>query len=313
MYDVMVVGGGPAGLSGALTLARARRRVLLADGGDGRNAPADAVRNFVLHEGIAPAELRGGARRELARYPTVDLLDETVTGASGTRGDFSVILSDGTEARARRLLLATGVRDRLPPIEGLATLWGRSILHCPYCHGWEVRDEPLAALVLVPLDVYFAASLSRWSSDLVVLTGGAFALAEDQLDLLEATGAAVRDTPITGVSPAPDAAIDIHFEKGEPLRRRALFLHAPVRQRSELPGQLGCRILDDGYVEVDEFGQTTLPGVSSAGDMARRAAQGVPITFVAHAAAQGITAAVLLDQDLFFSDPSGALSAPRMA
>src|SRR5690606_34029485 len=166
MLDVMIVGGGPAGLAAAQTLGRVRRETLLIDAREPRNAASPAMHNFLSRDGTPPAELRAIARAELEAYPSVQVREGVVSGIRRSAGGgFGIVLGAGGAVRARRVLLATGVVDELPPIEGLAALWGRAVLHCPYCHGWEVRDAPLAVLGAAPERARLALHLTRLSGD----------------------------------------------------------------------------------------------------------------------------------------------------
>lgn len=302
MFDVVIAGGGPAGLNAALVLGRTRRRVLVLDGGPGRNAPADGAHNLLSRDGIAPAQLREAARADLQEYPTVEVRETGATGLGGQVGAFAVELADGTREEARRVLLATGMVDVLPDIEGLRPLWGRSVLHCPYCHGWEVRDRELAVLLAGPMDVLTAARLaSGFSADVVACTGGADILDEGQHRLLSQAKVVIREEPIDRLEADGDALRRIVFADETALDRDALFLHPPLRQRSDLAAQLGCRILDDDAVEVNDLQQTSVPGVYAAGDMVRRPSMPNVGGQVGIAAAEGLTAAVMTDQELAFA------------
>jgi len=303
MVEVVVIGAGPAGLAAALTLGRSRRQTVVLDAGQGRNAQADAVHGFLSRDGTAPEELRRAARDELAAYPDVELRDTAVLAATAEPDGFRVTLSDATELTAGRLLLATGVVDELPAIEGLAPLWGRSALHCFYCHGWEVRDQPLAILALRRVDLAFAVHLKRWSADVTLCSNGRpdFELGEDERVLLAQFGIGLREEPIAQLDGHDGILERIVFQSGESLPRRAVFLHPPARQRSPLPAQLGCGLLDDGIVAINEFGQTSVAGVYAAGDMARRASQSLRGQQVTLAAAAGQLAAIALDRELALS------------
>ncbi|MGQ0842099.1 NAD(P)/FAD-dependent oxidoreductase [Actinokineospora sp.] len=302
MRDVIVVGGGAAGLSVAQVLGRARRDVVLVSGGDQRNAPAAGVHGVIGHDGVSPAELARCARKELDRYPTVSVVDGEVSSVSGARDDFAVALSDGESVLARRVVLATGVIDDLPPVPGLAERWGGTVLHCPYCHGWEVRDEPLAVLALSIVDAYVAAHLTQWSSDVVFCANG-ITIGEDQLVVLCAAGIRPRAGTLTAVEDTP-GGVRLVFADGTSLDRRAVFVHAPTRQRAEVARGLGCEHLEDDSVVVDELGQTSVPGVYAVGDMARRRDQEPGLTFVARAMGDGLIAAVAVNRDLYFSSLS---------
>lgn len=303
MFETIVVGGGPAGLSAALTLGRALRHVLVLDSGEPRNAPATAMHNFLTRDGFPPAELRRIAREELTHYPTIELRDVPAVDAEPLiEGGFAVTLTDGGVERARRLLLATGLVDELPAIEGMAALWGRGVFHCPYCHGFEVRGRPLAVLGGNGAAVHLALHLTRIGSDVVLCTHGADDLAPDTHGLLDAQGVAVRTEPLVRVEGGDGHLERIVFADGPPLARYALFGGNRTRQRSELPTQLGCALFEDGSVEVNDFGQTSVSGVSAAGDMARRASFPGTAAAVIAAAASGMFAAAVLDKELLAAD-----------
>jgi thioredoxin reductase len=302
MFDVVIAGAGPAGLNAALVLGRARRHVLVLDAGPGRNAPAEGSHNLLSRDGIPPEQLQGAARADLRSYPSVEVREIAATGIGGQVGAFNVDLADGTQQEARQVLLATGMADVLPDVEGLRPLWGRSVLHCPYCHGWEVRDRALAVLVAGPMDVLMAARLaSGYSEDVIACTSGEYILDEEQVRLLSQVKVAIREEPISRLEADGDALRRIVFSDGAALDRDALFVHPQLRQRSDLAARLGCRILEDDAVEVNDLQQTGVPGVSAAGDMARRpsmlpgAGQQVGI-----AAAEGLLAAMVIDHELAF-------------
>ncbi len=274
MLDAVIVGGGPAGLNAALLLGRARRTVLLCDSGQPRNAGVHAMHGFLSRDGMDPAALRQAGRDQLRAYPTVQVRATQVRAVTRDADQFTVTLGDGTTEQARRLLLATGVVDELPPIPGLAELWGRGVFNCPYCDGWEVRDQPLAGLD------------------------------EDARRLLAAHKVGLRGEPIARLDGQDGTLERIVFTEGEPVARTAAFLHAPTRQRSDLPRQLGCTLGEDGSVLVGDFGQTSVPGVFAAGDMARRPSMPVPGAQVVIAAAEGAIAGVAIDQELFLQQLS---------
>jgi thioredoxin reductase len=302
MYDAIIVGGGPAGLAAALTLGRSHRGVLLLDAGQGRNAPAAAVHNLLAHDGTPPAELRRIGREQLARYPDVELREATVADAHApAEAGFRLELRGGDSVEARRLLLATGLADELPAIDGLAALWGRSAFHCPYCHGFEVSGRRLAVLGAGPERVRLALHLTSFTDDLVLCTNGE-PLPRDLAELLAANGVPVRGEPVTRFEGDGDRLERIVLRSGEPLDRDAVFIPTVLRQRSDLAGRLGCALLPDGCVEVDEFARTSVPGVYAAGDMAHRATLPTPFAAVSWASASGTLAGAMLDQDLIGTD-----------
>jgi thioredoxin reductase len=302
MYDAIIVGGGPAGLAAALTLGRSRRRVILLDAGQGRNAPAAAVHNLLAHDGTPPEELRRIGREQLGRYPSVEFGQGTVRGAQALPGEgFRLELDGGDGVEARRLLLATGLADELPAIDGLAPLWGRSAYHCPYCHGFEASGRRLVVLGAGPERVRLALQLTRFSDDLMLCANGQ-PLDEDLAERLAANGVRVRGEPVARFEGRGGQLERIVFAQGEPLERDAVFIATVLRQRSDLAARLGCALLADGCVEVDELARTSVPGVYAAGDMAHRAALPMPFAAVSWASASGTLAAAMLDQDLLSAD-----------
>ena len=297
LFDAVVAGGGPAGLSAALTLGRARRRVLVLDTGEGRNATAAHMHNVLGHDGRPPGDLRAAGRRELATYPTVTVRDVAATQAErGDDGTFAITLSGGGLIAARRLVLATGVVDELPDLPGLRERWGRSFLHCPYCHGFEERGRALAVLGDTPHHAFIATLLRRsYSDDVVLLTDGAAAPVPD---VLAEQGVPVREQPVAALEGPGGRLERIVFADGSTLERDAIFGGGPTRQRSDLAAQLGCATSDQGSVEVDDFGHTSVPGVHAVGDMARRTPLPGPMAAVSFASAAGMMAGVAVDQAL---------------
>jgi thioredoxin reductase len=296
-FDFVVVGAGPAGLQAALTLGRARRRVLVCDSGEPRNAVTGVVHGFLSRDGIDPAELRRIAGGELRRYPTVELRPARVEAARRVDDGFAVTFADGGEEAARKLILATGVVDELPPIAGLEELWGRAAFHCAYCDAFEGSDRPVAVIESGAVAGFYAIQLSNWSPDVVLCTNGPAELGEEDRARLSACGIAVRSEPIARLEADGDGA-RIVFTDGPSLARHVIFIRPATRQRSDLAAQLGCHALDDGSIELNDFGQTSVPGVLAAGDMARRPTMPFPAAQAIHAASAGGIAAVAADREL---------------
>ena len=301
VFDVIIVGGGPAGLNAALTLGRQRRNVLLVDSGAYRNEPAEEMHMFLSRDGFPPAELRRLGREELAHYPTVEIREDLVVAVRGAAEDFTVELAGGSTERARRLLLASGQADVLPEVEGTAERFGKGVYHCPFCHGFETAGKPLAVLggdfSHAMLALYVA---DRFSDDVVLCANGVLEVSGELRAALKEQGVEVREEPVSRIEGAQDA-LTVHFGSGEPLERGAIF-HRPVsRQRSDLASALGCELLPDGCVRVNAMQQTTVAGVYAAGDTARLAELVGPTPFVITAAADGAKAAIWLEQDLFRS------------
>jgi len=292
VVDVVVVGGGPAGLAAALCLGRARRSVLVVDSGSPRHAVAEGVHNFLTREGIPPAALRVEAWDQMRAYPSVSRYDGTVVSLE--RRDGSWIAASGRDESwaATAVLLATGVVDQHPELRGYDALWGHSIFHCPYCHGWEVRDQPLAVLGQDPGLAQFAPLLTSWSDDIVVCTNGA-PLAPDSASELSARGLEVRTAPIAELE-SKDGKLDaIRFYDGTRLARHALFV-VPTPRLPGLVATLRLELDERGFVRVDEDGATSASGLWAAGDVTSRRHQ------VIEAAAQGLRAAFSINRQLAF-------------
>jgi thioredoxin reductase len=290
-WECAVVGGGAAGLSAALVLGRARRQVLLLDAGEQSNRPAHGIGGLLGHDGRAPEELYARGRDELTAYPSVEVREVSV--AEGWRGDggFSLSTADGAVVRAARVLLATGMDYAVPALPGVAELWGGAVFHCPYCHGWEVRDRPLAVLGNAAA-LHRALLLRGWSTDVVLLTDGPAELDDDERGRLERADVPVVEREVAGVRGNRDALEAVLFADGGELAREGLLVHAPLRQRSSLPADLGAELTEKGTVDVDEFGQTTVPGLYAAGDVSALMPQ------VASAIAEGSRVAAVINADL---------------
>lgn len=302
MIDAVVAGAGPGGLSAALCLARAGRQVLVLDGGSWRNGTSDAIHNFFTRDGATPDEFRAAGLQQLGRYPTARVQPLSAESAGGESGAFGVTLSDGRMAEAHRLVLATGVEDVLPDIPGLSERWGQSVVHCPYCQGWERAGLALGVLAVDEWAVHEAVHVRRFSDDVTLYTNGGSDMTAEQRDLLNARGIAVRGERLARLE-GPGASLErLVFTDGSAAACQALYCRSRTRQRSDLAVQLGCRLLDDGAVEVNEFGQTTVPGVYAVGDMARRDGFPLPANQVVIAAAQGVVAAVIIDQELLYNE-----------
>jgi thioredoxin reductase len=304
-FDFIIVGAGPAGLQAALTLGRARRRVLMCDSGEPRNAVTGVLHGFVSRDGIDPAELRRIAADELRRYPTVELRTVAVETARRVDGGFGVTLAEGVEEAAGKLILASGVVDDLPPIAGLEALWGRAAFHCAYCDAFERSDRPVAVIESGVAAGLYAMQLGHWSADVVLCTNGPAELSEEDRARLSARGIALRAEAIARLEADGDG-VRIVFADGPTLARHVIFIRPPTRQRSDLAAQLGCNALDDGSIEVNDFGQTSVPGVYAAGDMARRPTMPFPAAQAIHAASHGGIAAVAADRELLWTAIEGS-------
>ena len=302
-WDCIIVGGGPAGLSAALMLGRCRRRVLLCDVGGQRNIRSHGLHGYLTRDGTAPDEFLRLARAELGRYGTVECRELEIVDAVREDGGFDLRAADGSRLRSRKLLLATGVVDELPELDGLDPLYGTSVHHCPYCDGWEWRDRPLAAYGEGEAGTGLALSLTFWSPDVLLCTGGAEVPA-DAVARLHAAGVKVRQEPVARLEGREGKLQRIVFAGGETAARSALFVVAGQRQRSPLPERLGCRFTEKGAVHTGTCEVTNVPGLFVAGDASKEA------QFVVVAAAEGTEAAMAIHKALMKDDLPSTQSAP---
>jgi thioredoxin reductase len=296
IYDVLVVGGGPAGLSAALILGRCRRRVLLCDAGEPRNAASHALHGFLSRDGVPPRELVRLGRAEVCGYG-VEIRDIEVVDAWSEEGSgFAAVLADGDRVRARRIVLATGMDDEIPCFEGIAERYGRSVFHCPYCDGWESRDQPLAACARGPAAVRYVLLLARWSDDVVLCTHGPADLDAGDRDVLARNGIRIREEPIARLEGPGGALTRIVFSEREPLPRARLFLKWGERQKAQLAAKLGLSFTPEGTVETGKNGRTGVDGVYVIGDASPM------VQLVIVAAAEGAMAAVEINGALTLED-----------
>lgn len=296
-YDVAIVGGSFAGLSAAMQLARARRRVLLIDAGRPRNRYAAHAHGFFGQDGVPPAQIVATAAAQLLKYPTVTLVNGEALEACGRAGDFHVELADGSRSRARRLILATGIRDRLPALPGLQARWGISVLHCPYCHGYEVGGRRLGVLATHALSIHQAILIPDWGPT-TWFTQGVVEPSEEEAALLRTRQVSIERTPVAQVLGDVPAIEALRLVDGRVVPIEALFVGARTEMASDLAVQLGCA-LDEGplgpVIRVDAFKETTVPGVFAAGDAS------TAMTNATFASASGVAAGVGAHRSLVFA------------
>jgi thioredoxin reductase len=305
-YDVVVIGGGAAGLSAGLVLSRARRTVAVVDAGSPRNAPAAHLQGFLSRDGVPPQDLLTLGRDEVTAYGGTLIAGSVAAAAPYARSGFQVRLADGSVLTARRLLVATGLHDVLPDIPGVRERWGRDLLHCPYCHGYEVRDQPLGVLGGTAENLQYAQLIRQWSSD-VVLFPHNDALTTQQREHLAARQIGVVEGTVQRLLVGDDQLTGVELDHGRVVRRAAVFVRPRFVPNTDLLVSLGCDLDDDGWVRIDAVGRTTVPGVSVAGNVANPRAQ------VITAAGEGSSAAIALNADLVDEDVHAAvqLHAPK--
>lgn len=297
LYDVVVIGGGAAGLSAALVLGRARRAVAVVDAGHPRNAPAAHMHGYLGRDGMPPQQLLAAGRTEVTRYG-VTLINDAVVGIDP---GFTVHLAEGPDVHARRVLVTTGVGDELPDIPGVRERWGRELLHCPYCHGWEVRDQRLGVLGTIAGSVQHALLVRQWSDDVVFFAHG-YDLDEDERAQLDARGIRVEAGTVTQLVVEQDRLCGVELDHDRVVERSAVFVRPGNRPHEDgLLAGLGCSIDGAGFAAVDAMGRTSLPGVWAAGNVVDPRAQ------VITAAGAGSAAAIAINADLVEDDVQRAL------
>ena len=312
-YDVVVIGGGAAGLSGAVALARSRRRVVVVDAGEPRNAPAGHVHNYLAREGTSPVDLLAAGRAEVAMYGGT-VVSGRVTAVDRTDdGIFRVALDDGRRTEARRLLVTTGLVDELPDIPGLSERWGRDVLHCPYCHGWEARDRAIGVLATGPLSVHQALMWRQLSTDVTFFRNTAPTPSDDEAEQLAALGIRVVDGEVTAVVVDGDRLTGVRLASADVVDRDVVVVAPRFTARSELLTSLGLEtaavVMNDAVVgtsvPADPMGATAVPGVWVAGNVTALQAQ------VISSAAAGLNAGAAINADLVAEDARAAVAAAR--
>jgi len=302
-YDVAIVGGGPAGLSGAVTLGRARRSVVVVDGREPRNAPATGIHGFLTRDGMPPQDFLATGREE-ARHYGATFVDSLVVGASGGAGEgFVLELAGGGGLRARRLLITTGLVDALPDVPGVRELWGGDVVHCPYCHGWEIRGRPIGVLGSSPMAVHQGLLFSQWSDDVILFTHTAPPLEDEQRAELAAGGVVVIDAKVESLEIDGGGRLaGVRLADGDLVPRGAVAVAPRFVARSELAASLGVEVADhpmgvgSHLATIDPTGRTAVPGVWVAGNVADLFAQ------VVSSAAAGVMAAAAVNYDLILAD-----------
>ncbi|HEX2229701.1 MAG TPA: NAD(P)/FAD-dependent oxidoreductase [Candidatus Binatia bacterium] len=291
MYDVIIVGAGPAGLSAGLILGRCRRTVLICDSGEFRNAASHSMHGFLSRDGMRPAEFLRVGREQLEPYG-VEVRKAKVTDARRSETGFEITVNNEKHEACKKLLLATGVIDRIPPVKGIQDLYGRSVFHCPYCDGWELRDQALAVYGRAQKGLDLALALTTWSDDVVLCTDGRSWLSGDDVRLLTRRGIKLNQERIDRLEGRDGILERIVFKTGASLPRRGLFLSTGMEQRSDLPARLGCSFSKKGGVKTFKLEESRVPGLYVAGDASR------DVQLVIVAAAEGAKAAFSINAEL---------------
>jgi thioredoxin reductase len=297
LWDVVIAGAGPAGLSAALVLGRARRKVLVCDTGTPRSWASKEMHGFLTRDGIAPAEFRRLAHQELSRYPSVEFRAVEVTGATRSRsGHFSATIGKRVRVRSRKLLIATGVFDHVPKLEGIERFFGTSVFQCPYCDGWEMRNAAIAVYGKQRRGFEMARAMTAWSNDIVLCTDGAARLSATERTHLHRNGIPVIEERIEHLAGTRGRLQEIVFRGGRRLKRSALFFDTPSSDQSQLAAKLGCQFTRHGGIKCGQYEATSVPGVFVAGNIIK------DVQLVIVAAAEGTRAAFGINRALTRED-----------
>lgn len=292
LHDVLIVGGGPAGLNAALVLGRARKDVVLIDEGKPRNMVTRETHGFLTRDGVSPSEFRRIAREQISAYPSVRFVEGTAAAVAGVDGDFRITTGEGTIYRSKKLLFAVGKKDSPLDINGLADVYGKSAFVCPYCDGWELRDQPLVVIAKGAGAVHFAKVIAGWSDRYTICTNGPDELTDEQRQELKEHEIPVFSSPIYRIESNEGMVREVVLEDGEIIPCTGIFFAPKLVSGSVLPAAIGCDINEAGSVVIDAFGKTSVPGVYSAGDAATEMYQAIA------AASMGAMSAAAINGEL---------------
>jgi len=267
MFDAIIIGGSSAGLSAALILGRSLRNVVVLDDNKPANRVSHASHGFLTRDGVSPADLVGIAREQLTKYDTVQIKNVTAAAVAPIENGFEVTTADGAPLQARKLVLATGLRDELPPIPDIERFWGKSVLHCPYCDGYEVHGEPLVVYNTGDTALHHAMMIRHWTPHLTLCTDGEVELTTEQRALLARHNIALVETPVVALKGGGEQIQAVVLADGSEIPCRAMFVRIVSHPRTTFAGDLGCTANAQGIVQVDNFGRTSVPGVYAAGDL----------------------------------------------
>lgn len=291
-YEVIVVGGSYAGLSAALALGRSLRRVLVIDSGLPCNRQTPHSHNFLTHDGHTPADIARAARQQVEMYKTVSFANDLATEAERTADGFILRSASGKSFKAQKLIFATGIKDIMSTLPGFAECWGISVLHCPYCHGYEVRDEVTGILANGELAFEYATLISHWTNQLTVYTNGKSTLSPQQAIELNGMGIAVVEKEIGKLVHDNGHLKYILFKDGSHVQLKALYARSPFEQHCQIPEQLGCELTEQGYLKADATQKTTVDGVYACGDNV------TAMRTVANAVYMGTAAGMMLNKEM---------------
>ncbi len=291
-FDVIIIGGSYAGLSAALALGRSVRQVLIIDSGKPCNRQTPHSHNFITQDGKTPQAISQLAKEQVQAYPGIQFIDAVATRGFRTPEGFGIETEAGAAFMAKKLLFATGLEDVMPQIEGFAACWGKSIIHCPYCHGYEVRGQKTAILANGDVAVHMATLVNHWTKRLLLLTNGPSSLKPEQAALLKNKGIEIIEKKISHFEHYQGQLKKVFFEDDSQLDVPVLYARIPFRQKSGIPEQLGCALTENGLIVVDQLQKTTVPGIYAAGDNSN------PMRAVSMAVAAGTMAGAGINMEM---------------
>lgn len=295
IQDVLIIGGSYAGLSAAMALGRSMRNVLIIDSGKPCNRQTPHSHNFITRDGETPAAIAAIGRQQVLHYPTVSWLDDLALTVK-KQDYFEVETASGGLYRSRKILFATGIRDQMPELPGFAACWGISVLHCPYCHGYEVKDKRLAVSGNGDAGFHLAMMIHHWSKDLTVFTDGAASFSPEQKDKLDRHQIKIVEGAFDHLEHQEGMLSAVVLQDGSRYEKDAMFARVPFQEHSGLPAVLGCALDEQGYIRVDDFKKTSVPGVFAAGDNTTM------MRSVVNAAAAGAMAGAMINKELIEED-----------
>ncbi|MCU0386204.1 MAG: NAD(P)/FAD-dependent oxidoreductase [Flavihumibacter sp.] len=295
-FDVIIIGGSYSGLSAAVALGRALRKILVIDSGNPCNKQTPHSHNFLTNDGKTPKEITNLAKQQVQQYPTVRLLDGFATRGIKTANGFTIQTEAGALFSSRKLIVATGIKDTMPPIPGFAESWGISVLHCPYCHGYEVRNQPTGILADGDTGVELSSLISNWTKDLTLYTNGPSSLTDEQKAKLEKNQIGIVETEINRLDHTHGFINNIVFNDGSKAPIKAIYARLPFVQHSSIPEELGAELTQDGYIKIDTAHRTSVQGLYACGDNTTK------MRTVANAVSMGTTTAFMVNKELIEED-----------
>ena len=295
-FDVIIIGGSYSGLSAGLALGRSLRSVLIIDSGKPCNRQTPHSHNFLTQDGQTPAAIAAVGRQQVEKYETVKFFSGLATGGRKTSSGFEIQTDSGRNFTARKLIFASGIRDIMPAIDGFAECWGISVIHCPYCHGYEVRNQPTGILGNGEYAYEFSSFILNWTRDLTVFTNGPTTLSEEQSAKLKGHNVKVVEIEIQTLAHTNGYLDKIIFKDGTSIGVKALYARPDFEQHCPIPEMLGCEFTEEGYIKIDSFQKTAVPGVFACGDNTTR------MRSVANAVGMGTLAATVVNKEIIFED-----------